>query len=494
MMSRSNCGSGSKKDILLIMPPIRQDWDTAYKRRLPTTLLFLANYLYQHGHLSTIIDCYTLDYSLEEYLNKIRHYNPRVVGFTCCTQSRFITYQMIRKTKELFPRTKIVVGGPHFTPTAKEALERIPEIDVVVLGDGEETLLELLEAYDSNGQIDAINGIAFRKDGQIVFTKSRQMSAILNGCYDPKQFLIWNDRYTPFIDARNMPGQQALPVFTSVGCWFKCVYCNYSQRPHLRLKSVDDVIKEVEWKQRKYNHNTFQFVAADFMAKKDYVKELCRKLMELKPVPQWWTMGRADSDPSILQLMKKAGCYNFEFGLESGSKKILKIIRKNLNPEHVVAYAKECHRLGIRSSIFLMVSLPGETREDIDETKRIVKKLRSYVSAFLVYDTVIYPGTELEVMARNKGILPADFSWYEDIPGGSSMDVSAVPAYYEHFTPAQVGNSICEITALSEKKITKRLLKLFIIKMQKGNMMRYMRKFPGIHNFLKLVRKYILES
>ena len=307
MLHGSNCRSKSKRDILLIMPPIRQKWDTSYKKRYPTTLLFLADYLYKHGHLSTIIDCYTFDYSLEESLNEISRYDPKLVGFTCCTESRFVTYEMIRKTKELFPETKIVVGGPHFTPTAKEALEKIPEIDVVVLGDGEETLLELVEAYDSDGQIETINGIAFRERGQIVYTQPRYPSAIPDIEDDPRRFLVMSDRHTPFIEARNMPGQLALPVFVSVGCRFRCVYCNYSQRPHFRKKSVDDLIKEVRRKQRKYNHNIFQFVAADFLQmKKDYIKELCKELRKLKPVPQWWTMGRADSDPSILQLMKQA--------------------------------------------------------------------------------------------------------------------------------------------------------------------------------------------
>jgi len=159
---------------VLVNPPYK--WDREDKEVLyPFSLLYLISYLYKKSGLRcSLIDCDGLNLNQEEFRERLDIANPDVIGFTGNTRARFLVYDEIRYARQVFPKVKIVVGGAHFTPTAEEALRILPQIDVVVRGEGEITFYELIESWHNGSPLEKIDGISYRQDGRIVHNPDRK--------------------------------------------------------------------------------------------------------------------------------------------------------------------------------------------------------------------------------------------------------------------------------------------------------------------------------
>ena len=427
-----------KQPIILVNPGGKPEMDALEKNKdsgiymYPYSLLFLQNYLLSNNIQSSIIDLYwQKPDELFEITNNTE--NP-IVGVTAQAHSVLKALDIIKQVKEGNKNSIIVVGGNFFTNTHRDVLNRFKEVDVVVHGEGEITFYELVNAIQNSISFDTIDGITYRNNGSIIENKNRQPER------DIEKFALKYDklpiinRFKEGILMRNYEKEnyRSFPVFLGRGCSSRCVFCEYNQFKY-RVRKIPYILQEIDYLIKNYSAKYFTFADPSICERKNFVKEFCEVLIEKYPHIKWSCEARVDTPSEVLELMAKAGCINVDFGLESGSEKVLKAINKNIDLLKTFEFVNACYSLNIRSHMFLMVSLPEETEEDAMQTIKVCGELSKYVTSMSLGVTQILPGTELERIAFEKGILVKDFSYYDERFYHSHTQFSDphVPLYFE---------------------------------------------------------------
>lgn len=406
----------------------------------PFSLLYIASYLYRRGISSKILDCEGLMLGRKEFRRQLQEIKPDVIGFTATTRNRYIVYEEIKFARNVLPSAKIVVGGKHFTPTAEEALRHLPQIDVVVCGEGEETFYELLCVWRQKVSLAKVKGICFRKSGRIIHNPSRNIIKNLDEL-DIDEEVIPKGKYSHTKTMRHFKDQEAIPILLGRGCPNQCTYCTQSTES-FRIRSLSGIMKEIEKHIARNRIKYFHFFLPSFTINKPFVKDFCREIIARNMNIRWYCESRVDVDLELISLMREAGCVSLDFSFESGSEKVLKNIRKNIKPGQVLPFAKACNSMGIRSLVFSMISLPGETEDDAQITLDMIKKIAPYVYKMTNTTLQIFPGTEIERQAKEKGILPDTFSWYDTSFKNPYNDLGpeCIPLYFEHLSPDWIRN------------------------------------------------------
>jgi len=379
----------------------------------------------------------------EEFRERLDIANPDVIGFTGNTRARFLVYDEIRYARQVFPKVKIVVGGAHFTPTAEEALRILPQIDVVVRGEGEITFYELIESWHNGSPLEKIDGISYRQDGRIVHNPDRKPFLRIDEFdIDEEAVKLEEGNYTHIQKLQLFPEIDAIPVLLGRGCPNKCTFCGYSNNIY-RVRSLSSVIAEIENKKSRFGISAFNFIDPSLTIRENFVRNFCAEIIRRNLKIKWFCESRVDINLELLSLMKNAGCVSLSFALESGSEKVLKAICKNITFEQTLTFAQRTQALGIRSLVFTMVSLPEEKEEDAKMTLDALKKMAPYVDTSATQVLRILPGTVVEKQAYQKGILPKNFSWYDvsfkDVCN-DKFAVGGIPLWFEYLTPHYIRN------------------------------------------------------
>ena len=398
--------------ITLIFPP------SLYQTKQtmpPLGIAWIAAVLRENGYTDvSLIDSVINKYSNDDVINILKKNPPDIVGVSFGTQNRFYAFDLIRLIRKNFPGVLITVGGPHPTLTAPDILQNIPEIDIVIRGEGEYTMLDLVKTVDKKGNLSQVKGISFReKNGQVINNFPRQPIADLDSLPMPARDLLPIDKYQQTIP---LSDKICTSMISARGCPYNCVYCSTAQQwgHSIRHRSADNVIKEIKHLMSTYKLDGVGFFDDVFTMDKNRVIEFCQKLIASKFNISWWCEARANTiDKEVVDWMKRAGCEHISMAIESGSEKILKNIRKAITVEQGVEAAKIIKQSGIKLKVFFMHSLPEETYEDIKKTvflsHYLVNKIK--VDEATQSLTLIYPGTALERLAKENGTLPKDFSW-----------------------------------------------------------------------------------
>ena len=414
-------------EILLVNPT--GGWEQKKDDRyfFPIGLLYLENYLLKNGIPSKIIDVKPHGLSPEDFKKMVRTYKPKIIGFTGSPFERHILHQYINGIKDYAPDALVVGGGPYFTATAKECLIHLTDVDVVVRGEGEVTLLELVQAFAQDNSFEDIAGITYRDElGNIVENRNRRPSD-RDHCEIDIKLLRDDSIYSPFVYLKNFEKEKilALPILLARGCIKKCTYCFNNSSGRFRSRSIGSIIEEIQLKRRQFESDYFWMVDPTFTLREEFAYELCQGLRKHCPGIKWYCETRADCSLDLLGEMAKAGCISVDFALESGSPKVLKAIRKDIDVSCVVDFAKESKKLGMRALVFVMYSLPEETYGDFLMTMRVLAKIKRYIYDVEINPTYILPGTQLEEQARGMNLLPENFSWYDpsfgEIPKWESL-------------------------------------------------------------------------
>jgi radical SAM superfamily enzyme YgiQ (UPF0313 family) len=375
---------------------------------------YIASWLEKHGYEAVITDPHTFNWDTEKSVQEILKHNPDAVGVAATTNNRFKGIALIRELKKRNPDLFIFAGGPHFTMTAENALRVIPEIDAVVKGEGEITTQELLDAFKKDKDFSRVQGIFYRdKKGETIETPNRPFLQDINAF-----ILNWSlfdlDKYHRPIDGTNI---RAVGVMSSRGCPNFCAFCVSAAfwKGILRLRNPIKFVDEVEFLKNNYGFEGFDFWDDTLTVSKDHVRKICNEILKRNLNIRWYAPTRANTiDKEILTLMAKAGCIRISFGAESGSPRILKIIRKGIKPEQVINAAQISSDLGMQVMVNFMVNLPYETLKDLRMTIDLMKKLNKIKNVTAAYGfSIIYPGTEMEIMSKKEGWLPKNFSWNE---------------------------------------------------------------------------------
>jgi radical SAM superfamily enzyme YgiQ (UPF0313 family) len=354
-------------------------------------------------------------YTNDDILTLLKKESPDLVGISFGTQIRFSAFDLARLIKKNFPSVPIVAGGPHPTLTAEDTLENISEIDIVVRGEGEISFLNLVKAIDNKEDLGDVRGISFRNEmGQIVSTPPQPLIQDLNSLPLPARDLLPMEKYE---QKTILSKKICTSILTSRGCPYRCVYCSTSRQwgHQIRHRSAKNVVDEIEYLLRTYPFlEGIRFFDDVFTVDKKRAIDICQEIIRRKININWECEVRANTiDRELAKIMRKAGCEFIDLGVESGSNRILKNIKKAITTEQAIAAVKTIKEAGIEVKAFIMHGLPGETYKDIKKTV--------FLSRYLFYElgiegttqaiSLIYPGTELEKIAKEFGTLPKDFSW-----------------------------------------------------------------------------------
>ncbi|HKR04404.1 MAG TPA: radical SAM protein [Bacteroidia bacterium] len=375
---------------------------------VPLGILYISAFLEKNGIENEIFDSTFSSFEkLKQHLLKTQ---PEIIGIYTNLMTKLNVLKIIRYIKETpeLKKTKIILGGPEVSNHAENFLNY--GADVIVIGEGEETMLELVSCHAvlDSASLNNISGIAYRNsDGEIIYTPERTKIRNIDDLPFPGREKV-NLQY--YFDAwKNRHGESAVSVSTMRGCPYTCKWCSravYGQT--YRRRSASLVVDELEWIQKNYAVDTVWFVDDVFTISHKWMKEFTNEIVKRKLKIKYECITRADRmNEEIIQLLKNSGCFRVWIGAESGSQKVIDAMDRRVKVEQVRDMIHLSKKYGIQSGTFIMVGYPGETEGDIDET--LMHLRASDPDLFTI--TIAYPikGTPLYEEVENNFI--SQLSW-----------------------------------------------------------------------------------
>jgi len=421
--------------ILIDAPMTFEDRSENFGYFIPYNLYILDYNLRYAGYKGRLlID----DNEVNDFFSDKNKQVPSLIGISSTTYSRFNAIKIIKKAKVCFPNSKVITGGVHFGNCPEDAIKQIPEIDIVVRGEGDEVIIDLMKNALGEIPLDKINGITYRdKEGCIVSLGNRLIVESIGDVSFMDQNFQKEYFETNWLHKRmKIP---ALNVLTGRGCPHKCIFCSVAgiKNRKYSVKSVVDFIEKIV---NKFGIKGIRFEDDSLTMDSSYIVNICDEIRKRNLNIIWYCQSRANIDLQILRDMYEGGCRFISVGLESASPKIQKILGKNISNEHVLQFAQRCSEVGINCYVYTIASLPEETPDDlqmtIDFAQSLRKKYGTGVGRMMV--ATIYPGTKLENIAIEKGILQSNFSWNKSYYNKINTEydqVPYIPIYIEHITP-----------------------------------------------------------
>lgn len=378
----------------------------------PLGILYISAYLEQNGYPNQIFDSTFSD--LESLQKYIKEYTPDVIGIYTNLMTKLNVLRIIQFIKSNHLPTKIILGGPEVRNHKEKFLEH--GADIIVFGEGEETMLELVAYYNNAGKLlNEISGIAYTLNDKVIVNAERELKKDLNELPLPGRQQIDLQQY--FDVWKNKHGQSVVSVSTMRGCPYDCKWCSravYGQS--YRRRSAIAVAEEIEWLQKNYSFDVIWFVDDVFTINYPWLRDFANEISKKQIKVRYEIITRADRmNEEIVALLKQSGCYRVWIGAESGSQKIIDAMSRRVKVEQVQHMIQLTQKNGMEAGTFIMLGYPGETEEDISETLHHLKT--SNPNHYTL--TVAYPikGTPLysEVESNFINQLPWETSTDRDI-------------------------------------------------------------------------------
>lgn len=366
-----------------------------YISLVPTGLCYLHACLLEAGHDSVLANF--SGWSNARVERELLNIQPDIIGISQWTHNRHISLELARKCRRVFPSCTIIMGGGHATFCHADILTDSSPVDIVILGEGEQTLLELVKNLVDCTDWRSIDGLAFRQNGTIVTTAPRKPLADLDKLPQPARYL---DRSIG-IDLQLQPEF----IVTARGCPSACHFCSSPAfwGRKVRFRSPRQIVDEILFIRQSYGLIYFSIRDDTFTADRKRAIEFCSLLIASRADILWNCQSRVSAiDEELLIMMKRSGCECIQLGVESGSPRILKRLGKTIDPKQIEHACSLIREIGINLSIYLISDIPGETTEDLQHTIDLIRRVQpddGYVSP-LAY----YPGTRLHSDAVSSGI------------------------------------------------------------------------------------------
>lgn len=400
-------------DIALVYPPVsimgRYRKVATGHEVPPQPLIYLGAYLRQNNFDCKLIDANALGLDTEETVNQILNVAPRCVGITSPTMLISTAARIAKKLKEKNRSIITIVGGPHITAVPEETMALYPEIDIGVLGEGEITIIELLRSLEDKENLSFVKGVIYRGNGTLKTTPTRPFIKDL----DMLPFPAWD--MLPDIlkyyqqSAARIDRLPNISIVSSRGCPFKCIFCARNVFGNTtRTHSADYIIKMVKYLIKEYKIKSISFEDENFVIYKNRLVEFCNHIIEEKIDITWDCASNVNAvNPEILSLMKKAGCWQINYGIESGSQRILDFIKKGTKLERIEQALRMTKEAGIMTKGYFIIGHPTETYESIQETIDFIKRIP--LDIFQMSYMIPLPGAELYTIAERYGKFKNDW-------------------------------------------------------------------------------------
>ena len=374
----------------------------------PLGLAYLAAVLEQEGHEIKVIDCPACAITHGKLKTELAQFNPAIIGLTATTPTIPSALLSAQTAKEACPNAKVIIGGPHATFTDKQILTENAAVDIVVRGEGEQTITELAQHATSTKHLQNINGITFRKNGQIIQTQDREFIENLDNIPRPAHHHFPLEKYRIF-------GKMFLPIITSRGCPYQCSFCVTSQifGKKFRARKPKNIVDELEWLRDTHGAEGVSFYDDALTLDRKRLVAICNEIIDRKIGLPWGCQTRVDHvSKEILALMKKANCNEVSFGVESGCQKILDTVKKKTTVEQNEKAIKWAKDEGLFVAVSAIIAYPGETKDTVKQTIDLLRRMEPD-DAYLCIATP-YPGTELRSMIESSGWkISNDWSLYD---------------------------------------------------------------------------------
>ena len=376
----------------------------------PLGLGWVASYLEAKGYSVDFIDCQIDDRSFEDI---IRSSAPRIIGITGTSHTRYSSFEIAQTAKRIDNKIFVVYGGSHATFTAEDTLNNVSGIDAIVIGEGEETLHEIVHSVmRGNSNLDGIRGVSFRKAGTVSHNPQRLRIGNIDSLPLPARHLMQINKYDLNMDFLNVPGTS---IMSSRGCPINCSFCSASAMfgTSLSLRSAVHVVDEIEILLKEYGFKGIKFFDSTLTLKKDHILSICEEIIRRQLKFPWECEIRVNSvNKDILRTMKNAGCYYVDFGVESVRPNVLRAMHKGITMEQVDNVFEWTSDLGLLTKVFFTFGHIQETLDDAMATIDYIEQSKKQISFQAINVGIkIYPGTVVEKYAREIGCLKKGFSW-----------------------------------------------------------------------------------
>ena len=462
--------------ILLIRPNHTQDKKNNYAT-FPSGLAYVASVLIKRDYTVNITDLTLEDVNYDNLAERVKRFNPDIIGISAMS----FEYAQVRKLssylKKIIP-CKIILGGP--IVFNYDLILRKIDVDICVIGEGELTIVDLLENLSSLAEV---KSIAYRDNGQIIRTAPRELIRDLDAIPFPAYELFDMDKYSrllikdAYISHKYLPKKKVhrkMSLEASRGCPFACDFCSKLFRT-TRRRSADRVIEEIRYLKERYDIDVFGFYDELFFSNKDAVYEFCQKIRPLEV--GWHAMFRVDTvDRESLEMLKKSGCLEITFGVESGSDKILKNMNKKTTSSQIEETLKNALEIGLLTDASFILGYLGEDKDSVQDTIDLLKRV-GYPGIRFRYITA-YPGSLLYDRCIENGLIENEEAYLESLGDGTGPYRCRIN--FTKFTDE-------ELTALLPETTTKILRNYLIYLLKHPN---YLFKYLTRKDFMNPVYYY----
>ncbi len=366
--------------ILLIYPYfIEERMHDEDIKAAPMGLYSVGAVLKENHYDVEILDWHEINRTPEKIREALLEKKPDVIGFSVLHGNRWGAIEIARTAKQLNSKTRVVFGGVGATFLWEHLLTHFPEVDAVVRGEGEWTFLNLVRHFEKKQDqgLAQIRGIAYRENGKILKTAQPDPIKDLDSLPIPSKHFLYRH------------------VSSSRGCAWNCSFCGSPQfwGRNIRWRSPQNFLEELEMLFRK-GVSFFYFSDDTFTLDPKRVIEICKRIIEKNLKISWYAISRVDHvDEEMLYWMRRAGCIQISYGVESGSVKIRKALGKPVKTEQIRRAFALTTRYGILSRAYFIYGAPGETWQTIQETIDLMDEIKPLSAIFYILD--VFPGTKL---------------------------------------------------------------------------------------------------
>jgi radical SAM superfamily enzyme YgiQ (UPF0313 family) len=435
---------------LIRTPSVVGRFALTLNRTPPLSVAYLAGSLTAAGHEVQVIDAvgealgaihpgYRPDIlinglAVAEIVDRLRP-DAEFVGISCLFSHEWpVVRRLIAAIAARLPGVPIVLGGEHATAVPELCLEEAPELSACALGEGEETVVELIDAFAGRRALAEVAGIAFRAADGPRRSAPRSRIRAIDHLPAPRWDLTPIERYLDGGLSFGVDRGRTMPLLATRGCPYRCTFCSSPRMWTTRYttRAPARVVDEIEEYVGRYAAENFDFYDLTSIVKRDWILEFCA-LLEARRLRVTWQLPsgtRSEAlDEPVLRAMVRSGCRNVTYAPESGSERTLGAIQKKVKLDHLQASMRTAVRLGLNVKANILIGFPDETREDVHRTLRFLLRMaRIGVHDASVWTFSPYPGSELFEKLRDRGRLPRlDDDYYASLL--SYSDVSGAVSY-----------------------------------------------------------------
>lgn len=363
-------------------------------------LAYLAAILEKNHFSINIIDAFAENLSFNKLEYKLNEIRPEVVGITTNVDIIYHSLLTSKLIKKIFPNIIIVLGGPHATSIFTYLL-KYNFIDYIVLGEGEYTFLELMNKIKKNESVESVQGIAYKKNDEIIKTTDRSLINNLDELPFPAWHLFPDLKKYKYFTLKS----RALPILTSRGCPQKCIFCTKCIHGYdTRYRSPENIVKEIKYCKKKFNVSEFGIVDDHFNFNPERTIKICDLIIKSNlNIKLLLANGiRAENISSeLVNKLYKAGCWFIAIGIESGNQKVLNKIGKNIALEQIKESINICKQRNIIVAGYFIIGLPYDNQNTINDTINFAKKSNLDLAIFNM--AIPIPGTRMFDLVKKHG-------------------------------------------------------------------------------------------